>query len=290
MATDHFNLTLDPMFHGEHLREIYERICSYTVHCGSLTSPRGMRTREILFPTIVIENPSDCLPLGVGRKPSAKIAAVEAVQLCGAFSDPDLMVAASREFEKYQEPEGYFHGAYGNRIGRQLYSVVDKLKRDPDSRQAVITLWDQRRDNLEGKRDYPCTVSFQFLIRNNRLVMSTNMRSNDVWLGLAYDLFQFGQLQWTAANMLGVEAGPLIHRPVSLHAYERNWEQIDGLHDLNEYGIDLYGFPDVYSAFLIGNGGLGLQNLEQSRNLTYTETWFVDTLAPLRRDAAGTPS
>lgn len=264
----------------ESLQVGYKFVCENVLRYGDESSPRGMKTKEYLCPTVMVEKPHDCLPVGLGRGVSLKVAAVEAVQLCGAFHDPELMVAASDHFERFREPyTRMMHGAYGNRISVQARYVVNKLSADRDSRQAVVTLWNPGADNLEGKRDYPCTVSLQFLIRDDKLICVTNMRSNDVWLGLAYDMFQFGQLQWTIANMLGCEVGWLVHRPVSLHAYEHNWEAIENLREIPEQpGIEIFGFRSTAIARRIG-----YDRQTEDDKLTESEDWYVEQLAPLFR-------
>ena len=55
------------------------------------------------------------------------------------------------------------------------------------------------------------------------------MRSNDVWWGLPYDVFQFTQLQLTLARLLDVAPGEYTHMVGSLHAYERDADGIDAL-------------------------------------------------------------
>jgi thymidylate synthase len=267
------------IFYGESLADIYRNVCQMVVKYGKESSPRGQLTREVLAPTIVVYHPEDCLPMRVGRKPSMKVAVVEAVQLCGAFHDPEMMVAASPSFAQYREPYGQdFHGAYGKRISNQVNYVVNRLQEDPESRQAIVTLWSPSLDNLSGKKDYPCTISFQFLIRDDQLTMFTNMRSNDVWLGLAYDLFQFGQLQWTVANMLEIKAGALVHRPISLHAYDTDWDKIENLAAPTGKRDLLYGFQSVKRAQLIGTGFGYL-----IKNPTDTERWFIETLDGIER-------
>ena len=49
-------------------------------------------------------------------------------------------------------------------------------------------------------KDIPCTVSLQFLIRENKLHLFVNMRSNDVFLGLPHDIFCFTMIQEIIAN------------------------------------------------------------------------------------------
>jgi thymidylate synthase len=197
---------------------------------GRYSSPRGQSTIECENVTFTVEDLEDTLPTCVGRKPSLLIAAVEALQLIGGISVPELVVAASRNFEAYREPGGGFWGAYGNRVAQQYLHVIEKLTSDIDSRQAVVTLWSPELDNDPGHKDYPCTIALGFRLRNDRLNLSVTMRSNDVWLGVCYDVFQFTQLQHTLARILGVEAGTYSHTAWSLHIYERDLESADALH------------------------------------------------------------
>lgn len=221
------------------LRTGYVDICRGVLRRGSLTSPRGQLTRELLDVTIEVMDPTDCLPIGVGRKLNPAIAAAEALQLIGGVSDPALMTRISPNFERFLDGNGFW-GAYGNRVRiddedrgddvHQAQVVIDRLKADKDSRQAVIALWRPELDlNWGGKHDYPCTLSLMFTIRNGFLQLHTTMRSNDVWWGLAYDAFQFTQLQLTVAHALGVPVGSYVHHAVSLHTYERDWAAIEQL-------------------------------------------------------------
>jgi thymidylate synthase len=60
------------------------------------------------------------------------------------------------------------------------------------------------------------------MVRDELLRMRVSMRSNDVWLGLPYDLFQFSSLHGAVAAALGVEQGTYVHTVGSMHIYERD--------------------------------------------------------------------
>jgi hypothetical protein len=83
----------------------------------------------------------------------------------------------------------------------------------------------QPEDLLSGKASFLCATQVQFLLRQGKLDMITTMRSNDVWHGLPYNLFQFGMLQCTLANTLGVKPGRYTHNAGSMHLYKRHWEK-----------------------------------------------------------------
>lgn len=55
------------------------------------------------------------------------------------------------------------------------------------------------------------------------------MRSNDVWLGAAYDFFQFTRVQIAMASVLGIVPGTYSHHVGSLHIYESNYAAVDKL-------------------------------------------------------------
>jgi len=207
--------------------------------------------------TVALESPSYALPAGCRPGLSSRIAAAEALQLIGGFSDPKWLVDLAPQFARFREPNGQFWGAYGPRTsyGRQLAGIVDKLHRFPDTRQAVVTLWDPALDNEPGKLDYPCTVAVGFS-RGGRygldqLNMRVTMRSNDVWLGLPYDLFQFAQLQWTLCTILDLLPGTYTHTAWSMHLYRSDLEA--------SYGVvePPRGESDVPDERAVEPGGIG---------------------------------
>jgi hypothetical protein len=188
-----------------------------------------MKTLEIEDAIIRIDNVFNTLPLEVGRGTVPGIGAVEACQLLAGVTIPDLVISVGPQFANYAEDNGLFHGAYGPRTAGQYDMIIDRLMQDPDTRQAVVTIWNPQLDLQERKRDYPCTILHQFRIRNNKLNMSVYMRSNDVWLGAAYDFFQFTRVQIAMASVLGIEPGTYNHHVGSLHIYEQHYASADKL-------------------------------------------------------------
>ena len=118
------------------------------------------------------------------------------------------------------------NSAYGYRIFNkfgfdQWEYVKDLIRKDPNTRQAVIHIKDA--SNIPTK-DTPCTVYLQFFLRNNKLNLSVHMRSNDIWMGVPYDMFSFCFLQVKMAMELGVEIGSYTHYAGSLHMYQRDYD------------------------------------------------------------------
>ena len=207
----------------------YVDLVKHVLEHGKEVAPRGMKTLEIEDAIIRIDNVFNTLPLEVGRGTVPGIGAVEACQLLAGVTIPDLVISVGPQFANYAEDNGLFHGAYGPRTAGQYDMIIDRLMQDPDTRQAVVTIWNPQLDLQERKRDYPCTILHQFRIRDNKLNMSVYMRSNDVWLGAAYDFFQFTRVQIAMASVLGIEPGTYNHHVGSLHIYEQHYASADKL-------------------------------------------------------------
>jgi hypothetical protein len=212
----------------------YVDLVQHVLKYGKEAAPRGMKTREIEDAIIRIEDVRHTLPLGVGRGTVPGIGAVEACQLLAGTATPKLVIEVGPMFKNYAEDNGMFHGAYGTRTQDQYAPVIQRLKQDPDSRQAVVTIWNPELDLLPSKRDYPCTILHQFRIRDNKLNMSVYMRSNDVWLGAAYDFFQFTRVQIAIASVLGIAPGTYAHHVGSLHIYEQHYGTAENLKHTSE--------------------------------------------------------
>jgi thymidylate synthase len=201
---------------------------------------------EVLGASLTLHDPFDSLPVGTGRGVVKQLAATETLQLVGGFHDPKVLVAAAPHFAAYLGPDGQQRAPYGPRLYRQIPVAVERLRQDPDSRQAQVTVWDPALDNEHGLHDYPCTTSLQWLVRDGQLHMQVHMRSNDFWLGLPYDAFMFTQLQLTIASVLGLEPGAYRHSAASLHIYEKHFDKADALHAPTGDALPTFGIraPD----------------------------------------------
>lgn len=198
---------------------------------GQTVAPRGMETLEMRNIMIRISHPDDVLMTGIGRNWSSQLAGSEALQLIGGFSDSVALCQIAPNMKNFvNEITGEFDGAYGPRVYPQMQPLLDRLMDDNDTRQGVLQIWDYGTDQLRGSKDYPCTVYINFSIRDRVLYMTTHMRSNDVWWGWSYDLFQFTQFGWTVANYLGLEMGPYTHVADSFHLYARDFSAVQKLH------------------------------------------------------------
>lgn len=140
----------------------------------------------------------------------------------------EMLLPYAPQYERFIEEDRKAYGAYGYRIRNnigyedQLDVAIRRLRNDPNCRQIVVSLW--RPDDLlvTDKKDVPCTVCWQFLLRNNKLHMVAYMRSNDAWLGFPYDVYCNTSIQAMTAATLGVQPGDYVHKVGSMHLYEKN--------------------------------------------------------------------
>lgn len=284
------------MKHIDDMRNSYADLVHWVVREGKPVAPRGLKTYEVEDAVFRLHRVDDALPVGIGRKPNVAIGAAEALLLCGGIASPGLLVSVAKNFQRFLDG-GDLHGGYGRRVEPQLTRAAERLASDRDSRQAVISIWDPLYDQLDS-RDVPCTLNFNFRIRDDRLNMSTTMRSNDVWLGACYDVFMFTQLQLTLCNILGVEPGHYTHHAYSLHIYERDLPAVEQLHDYDEeIGLEEIGeywpqgFGPDYSRFAMTIQERTEDAMSRARAVhnrdpeflelndeTPSETWYRETL------------
>lgn len=198
---------------------------------GDVIAPRGQSTFELTDITVKIEDLAEAHVFYTARKVNRKIAAVEYTHLLGGVSSLEqLDLASNGRFSQFAD-NGRLMGAYGPRIRHQLPRVIDLLSRAPDTRQAVMTIW-HGQEHAAASKDVPCTLTMQFMIRNNRLNMRVSMRSNDVVLGIPYDWFMFSRLGLSVASALGISPGSYTHTVGSMHLYERDIEIANEVEDI----------------------------------------------------------
>lgn len=203
-----------------------------------VSAPRGQEIKEILAAPFVIENPRHRV-LGVpARKFSMEYLAAELVWYFAGHNQCDWIERHASFWTHIQNDDGTLNSAYGDRIfnrgllkgdgttgqldRNQWQMVLDELRKDPDSRRAVIHI--RSVDDGFDAKDVPCTLTLQFLLREGNLDMIVHMRSNDLVLGSCYDVPAFTLMQEVMANDLGVELGRYYHFANSLHVYSRHYD------------------------------------------------------------------
>ncbi|MBE8477509.1 thymidylate synthase [Streptomyces justiciae] len=209
---------------GDSAALLFAEAVRATADHGRPVSPRGMPTRELHGAHLVLTKPrARLLHLPPARILNPAFAAAETVwHLLG--SDAPWIFDYNNRLRRYAD-NGLLRGAYGPRMRRwgghidQLAEAIRTLREDPDSRRAVIQLYDPAQD-AAGHRDVPCTLGFRFQLRQGQLHMATTMRSQDARTGLPYDLFFATVLHELMAGWVHADLGTYHHHVDSLHLYE----------------------------------------------------------------------
>lgn len=128
-----------------------------------------------------------------------------------------------------------FDYTYSERINyvRQLDNAIAALKDDIHTRRAMIMIF-QPEDTMESmgyQTRVPCSISYQFLIRNNKLMILYYIRSNDYFKHFAIDIWLTHAIQEYVCQQLqdtypGLKVGSLNYYAGSFHAYNEdlsNW-------------------------------------------------------------------
>lgn len=204
-------------------------------------SPRGMSIKESTGVVAVLEDPRQSVVKLVDRKLNYAFGVIEKLEYLSGQTDPDRLVFYNSNFENYRSEYGIFDGAYPERLGYWYRHIYNLLKADPDTRQAVMTIYGVQ--DRHKSKDIPCTLSFQFIIREGKLKMIAHMRSNDLLWGFPYDTAGFCFIQEALAACLGVELGTYELHAGSLHIYTEREKQLTKL--LNNDAKHSFELPTI---------------------------------------------
>jgi thymidylate synthase len=201
---------------------------------GEDVGPRGLGTVELRDVKLILQNPRANLIAHERRRVGYKYAVAEWLWIWFGGEDVKTIAQYNPKIVQYSDDGQVFHGAYGPRMIPQLLLVMDKLEADPESRQAVVNIYDGRRDLGRPTLDVPCTISMQFLRRRGKLHTIVNMRSSDAFVGLLYDIFMFTQIAETVRSHFNDEQGTFSMNLGSSHIYETQLEEARAVLDYGQ--------------------------------------------------------
>ena len=184
----------------------------------------GMVIGEVINAISVIEDPTKNVLLSPIRKLSMRYAVGEFLWYLSGSNKLKEISKYTKNWERFSDDGENLNSCYGwcikHKFGFDQYEYVKELlKKDRNTRQAVIHI---KEPNNKPSKDINCTVCLQFFIRENKLYLTTYMRSCDLWYGFPYDVFNFCNLQVLLSMELGVELGTYTHICGYLHLYERD--------------------------------------------------------------------
>ena len=232
-----------------------------------ICAPRGQNIREILDYKFTILNPI-AEPIVTHDLERNKVIESYTKKECELYNSGSNLVEdfakASSFWKKLQNPDGTVNSAYGYLIkhkkshGNPIYELhnkltlnmdsntvsdmatiamrtpwgwcVDALRSDKDTRQAILR-FSLPEHFYKGVKDMTCTMNGNFHIREDKLYFSIYMRSNDMMLGIVYDLPWFISLMDDMVNELkdsypNLSKGAYTHKVDSIHCYDRDEDKI----------------------------------------------------------------
>ncbi len=171
---------------------------------------------------------------------------MEAIWMMAGREDVAFLEQFNSKIKQYSDDGEVFNAPYGYRWRKyfdfdQLPALINLLKKDPTTRQAVLQIWCP--SDLEHiTKDKACNTQIFFDCRQGRLNMIVINRSNDLWYGCyGANAVHFSFLHEFIASAIGKPLGEYRQFSNNLHLYTDLYDAKKHL-DLPPYSAcyDLY--------------------------------------------------
>lgn len=237
----------------------YKFVLQDLLYDGDEVVVRGKKVKELLNYRFTIMNPRKRLLDIPGRTEKMKRYIFgELLWYLSGIDKTEFITKYSKFWKNISDDGVHANSAYGKYIfgsmnikgeGVNYDNTIDcctqwdwckqLLMKDRYTREAVINI---KPVQMYDTKDVVCTIALNFYIRNDKLHLTTYMRSNDVIKGLSYDVFMFTFLQELMAAELGVELGEYHHVTTNVHLYEDDYELAKNI--INNYWFERDDFID----------------------------------------------
>lgn len=101
------------------------------------------------------------------------------------------------------------------------------LKNDPSSRRIVTNIFNHQE--LKDMNLEPCLYGTQWLIKEGKLHLILNQRSQDMLAANGWNVMQYAALQSMFAQVVGLQVGTLTHNIGDCHIYDRHIPLVEKL-------------------------------------------------------------
>lgn len=207
------------IYESDNANDLYRLICNSVNTIGEQVA----NTKEFRNITLKLTNMDNNI---IYPRTSLSYALGELIWYFSGDNHLDFINKFSSVWNKLSDDGKTCNSAYGyllqEKFGfNQIDTIVNLLKKDNDTRRAVLNL-NYANKSVITTKDEPCTVCIQFFIRNHKLNTTVYMRSNDLYTGFPYDILFFTELSKYVANRLNIKTGEYAHIVGSLHFYNEN--------------------------------------------------------------------
>ena len=147
----------------------------------------------------------------------------------------------SHIWDQWANKEGTIGKAYGYQLGKkyefktkegiklmdQVDYVLYLLKNDQSSRRIMTNLFNH--EELKDMELEPCAYGTQWLVKEGKLHLILNQRSQDMLTANGWNLMQYTALQYMFAQVSDLEVGTLTHNIGDCHIYDRHIPLVEKL-------------------------------------------------------------
>ena len=147
----------------------------------------------------------------------------------------------SHIWDQWANAEGTIGKAYGYQLGKkyefktkegiklmdQVDYVLYLLKHDQSSRRIMTNIFNH--EELKNMELEPCAYGTQWLVKEGKLHLILNQRSQDMLTANGWNLMQYAALQYMFAQVSGLEVGTLTHNIGDCHIYDRHIPLVEKL-------------------------------------------------------------
>lgn len=232
---------------------------------GDVSQPRDMQVKERTVQTLEFD-PTETIANFKSRSFNWKYFAGELVWYLNKDRDVDYIGQYSGMWSTLTNPDSNeINSNYGSLLfGDQLQWVVDSLKSDKNTRQAIAFL-NQPKFQFKGNKDFVCTMYLNFFIRDNKLNMKVQMRSNDIFYGLTFDAPFFSVVHqhvrlWLLEDYPELELGTYFHCADNIHFYERHFDLAKKMSDEDQNESINYSMNIENPLFKLEKGSMVLSD------------------------------
>lgn len=216
----------------------------------------------LVLPGLVVTTyryPDERVLFHPGRDANPIFHLMESIWMLAGRNDVAFLKQFVKRMSDFSDDGDTFNAAYGHRwrnhFGHdQLVEVIELLRCDPGTRQAVIQMWDSA-DLTRKTRDKACNTQVVFDTRNGFLNMTVFNRSNDIWWG-AYgaNAVHFSVLQEFVARAVDRPMGEYRQVSNNFHLYTKLYDAAKYVEDPPDHATyDLYSSGKVGSYHLMFN-------------------------------------
>ncbi|WP_053600515.1 thymidylate synthase [Bacillus sp. FJAT-18017] len=178
------------------------------------------------------------MPLLKKRSFNPFFALVEFSWFILGYNNLSILQEHISNYDKYSDDGLTLNGAYGFRLRKkfnqdQIEQAIQILRENRETRRVVLSMWSVE-DLGSDSRDIPCNTSVMLKIREGKLDMTVINRSNDLFLGIPYNVILFFLFQCYLAEKIGCKVGFQRHFTDSLHLYKKDLNKVENIITAND--------------------------------------------------------